>query len=505
MIAAAEFVRGDGARLLDRLAQLGVPLADLTADSRAVKLGSIFVAYPGTVQDGRQFIPEALARGAAAVIWERTGFTWDERWQVPNLGVENLRARVSEIAGHVYGNPSESLWMAGVTGTNGKTSVSQWIAAASDALGRRSAVIGTLGNGLVGERNEGRNTTPDPIVLQRLLAEYLRRGARNVAMEVSSHGLDQERVAGVRYDVAVFTNLTRDHLDYHGTMEAYAEAKYRLFSARGLTHAVVNVDDPWGAKFARRLEGSGLDVITFGSAAPANLVATGVKLTEAGVRFRVEGDHGSAAVSAGVLGAFNVSNLLAVLGALLAQGIALDDAVRAVGTLQPVPGRLERVGGASLPLVVIDYAHTPDALDKALTALRDLVPRAPGDAQARSPRLVCVFGCGGDRDPGKRPLMGAVAARLADHIVVTSDNPRSEDPHAIIEHILSGIPQGRAEAIEDRQVAIFSAVHHARAGDVVLLAGKGHETYQEIAGTRHPFNDREVAGAALAQWEQGSA
>ena len=507
MIAAAEFVRSEGARLLDRLAQLGVPLADLTADSRAVKLGSIFVAYPGTALDGRSFIAEAVARGAAAVIWERQGFTWDERWEVPNLGVENLRARISGIAGAVYGNPSESLWMAGVTGTNGKTSVSQWIAAASDALGRRSAVIGTLGNGLVGERVEGKNTTPDPIVLQRLLADYLRRGARNVAMEVSSHGLDQGRVAGIKYDAAVFTNLTRDHLDYHGTMEAYAEAKFGLFSARGLRHAVVNIDDEWGTKFARRLHGGGLEVITFSSrgAADARLRASDVRFSDAGVRFRLEGDYGRAEVRARVLGGFNVSNLLAVVGALLAQGIAFDDAVRAVGGLEPVPGRLERVGGGDRPLVVIDYAHTPDALEKALAALRPTV--------AAGHRLVCVFGCGGDRDPGKRPLMGAVAAGLADHVVVTSDNPRSEDPHAIIEQILVGTggpPGSRSagreiEAIEDRQVAIFSAVHHARAGDVVLLAGKGHETYQEIAGVRHPFNDREVAGAALAQWEAGTA
>ena len=495
MIAAAEFVRPDGAKLLDRLAQLGVPLADLTADSRMVKLGSIFVAYPGTALDGRAFITEAIARGAAAVIWERANFTWNEQWQVPNLGVENLRARISEIAGHVYGNPSEALWMAGVTGTNGKTSVSQWIAAASDALGRRSAVIGTLGNGLVGERVEAKNTTPGPIVLQRLLADYLRRGARNVAMEVSSHGLDQGRVAGIKYDAAVFTNLTRDHLDYHGTMEAYAEAKYNLFSARGLRHAVVNVDDEWGAKFAKRLKGSGLNVITFGTG--GRLVANDVRMSEAGVRFFVDGEFGRGELRAAVLGAFNVSNLLAVMGALIAQDIAFDDAVRAASGLQPVTGRLERVGGGAMPLVVIDYAHTPDALEKALAALRPTV--------AAGHRLVCVFGCGGDRDPGKRPIMGSVAARLADHVVVTSDNPRSEDPHAIIDQILEGVPTGHAEAIEDRQVAIFSAVHHARAGDVVLLAGKGHETYQEIAGTRHPFNDREVAGAALAQWEQASS
>jgi len=498
----------NGNAIVERLEALGVPLADLTADSRAVKMGSVFVAYPGTVRDGRAFIPEAVAHGAAAVIWEKRGFAWDERWRVPNLGVENLRARISAIAGHVYGDPSESLWMAGVTGTNGKTSVSQWIAAACDALGRRSAVVGTLGNGLVGERAEARNTTPDPIVLQRLLADYLRRGARNVAMEVSSHGLDQERVAGIRYDVAVFTNLTRDHLDYHGTMDAYAEAKYRLFSARGLTHAVINVDDDWGARFARRLAGGGLEVITCSAggaradAPRARLSASSVALSEAGVRFHVAGDWGEGDVTARALGAFNVANLLAVTGALVADGIPFADALRAVSALEPVPGRLERLGGGELPLVVIDYAHTPDALDKALAALRNVLE---GAARAgKRGRLICVFGCGGDRDAGKRPLMGEVAARLADHVVVTSDNPRGEDPNAIIAQVLAGIRGRDAEAIEDRQVAIFSAVHRAAAGDVVLLAGKGHETYQEIAGTRLPFNDREVAAAALAEWEAGA-
>ena len=493
MIAAAEFTRSPLMHLLDRVAQLGVPLADITADSRAVKLGSIFVAYPGTAQDGRQFIAEAVGKGAAAVIWERQGFEWDHRIDVPNLGVDNLRSRISEIASHIFGNPSDHLWMAGVTGTNGKTSVSQWIAAALDGLGRRSAVIGTLGNGLVGERVEGRNTTPDPIVLQRLLSEYLRRGARSVAMEVSSHGLDQGRVAGVKYDCAIFTNLTRDHLDYHGTMERYAEAKYRLFSARGLTHAVINVDDEYGAAFARRLAGGALDVFTYGTGAAADLRASDVRLSEAGVAFHVSGRWGTGDVEAAVLGAFNVSNLLAVLGALRAAGVDFAPALAAVSALDPVPGRLERVGGGTMPLVVIDYAHTPDALEKALQALKPAV--APGH------RLVCVFGCGGDRDPGKRPLMGAAAARLADQLIVTSDNPRGEPPMRIIEQVLEGIPTGRAEAIEDRQVAIFSAVHHARPGDVVLLAGKGHETYQEIAGVRHPFNDREVAREALADWQ----
>jgi UDP-N-acetylmuramoyl-L-alanyl-D-glutamate--2,6-diaminopimelate ligase len=507
MIAAAEFPRPNGMPLLDRLAQLGVPLADLTGDSRAVKMGSVFVAYPGTTQDGRAYIAEAIARGASAVIWERTGFQWQEHWGVANLGVANLREKISGIAGEVYGNPSDSLWMAGVTGTNGKTSVSQWIAAALDSIGRRSAVIGTLGNGLVGERTEAKNTTPDPIVLQRLLADYLRRGARAVAMEVSSHGLDQARVAGIKYDVAVFTNLTRDHLDYHGTMEAYAEAKFRLFSARGLTHSVVNIDDDWGASFAARLAG---DVITYGQARGVaakhrqnqearegpRLAASRIGLSEAGVRFHVDSEWGSGEVTAPVLGAFNVSNLLAVLGALIAADVPFEQAVGAVGRLQPVPGRLERVGGGAAPLVVVDYAHTPDALEKALEALRPTV--------AAGHRLVCVFGCGGDRDAGKRPLMAQAAARLADSVIVTSDNPRSEDPMAIIEQVLAGISPGAAEAIEDRQVAIFSAVHQASPGDIVLLAGKGHETYQEIAGVRHPFSDREVARAALAEWESGS-
>ena len=510
MNAAAGFAAADPRAIVAHLEALGVPLSDLTADSRAVKMGSVFAAYPGTVRDGRAFIADAIGRGAAAILWERQGFAWNPRWTLPNVAVDGLRARISGIAGEAYGNPSDALWMAGVTGTNGKTSVSQWIASALDALGRRSAVIGTLGNGLVGERSEARNTTPDAIVLQRLLAEYLRRGARHVAMEVSSHGLDQERVAGIKYDAAVFTNLTRDHLDYHGTMDAYAEAKYRLFSARGLTHAVVNVDDEWGARFAGRLAASGLEVVTFGlvperrGAKRPRLAASDVLLSDAGVRFRVDSEWGAGTVETAVLGAFNVSNLLAVAGALVAAGVPFAEALSAIAALAPVPGRLERLGGGTAPLVVIDYAHTPDALEKALQALRHVLDstalRNPSRGRGR---LICVFGCGGDRDAGKRPLMGEVAARLSDHVVVTSDNPRNEDPKAIIAQVLAGVPSGRAEAMEDRQVAIFSALHQAAAGDVVLLAGKGHETYQEIAGNRHPFSDREVAAAALADWEAG--
>jgi UDP-N-acetylmuramoyl-L-alanyl-D-glutamate--2,6-diaminopimelate ligase len=315
-------------------------------------------------------------------------------------------------------------------------------------------------------------------------------------MEVSSHGLDQGRVSGIKYDAAVFTNLTRDHLDYHGSMAAYGDAKARLFTARGLRHRIVNVDDDFGRALAVRFP----DAITYatepGGAGRAarekpRLLASKIALSDAGVRFHLDSEWGRGEVRAGVLGAFNVANLLAVLGTLLAAGLSWDEAIAAVGALEPVPGRLERVGGGSQPLVVVDYAHTPDALEKALDALRPAV--------AAGHRLFCVFGCGGDRDPGKRPLMGAVAARLADHVVVTSDNPRGESPAAIIAQVLEGI-SGKSEAVEDRQVAIFSAVHHATPGDVVLLAGKGHETYQEIAGVRHPFDDREVARAALADW-----
>jgi UDP-N-acetylmuramoyl-L-alanyl-D-glutamate--2,6-diaminopimelate ligase len=331
----------------------------------------------------------------------------------------------------------------------------------------------------------------------------LQRGCKSCAMEVSSHALVLHRVANVRFAVAIFTNLTRDHLDYHGTMDAYAESKYRLFSARGLQHAVINADDEWGRRFAGRLQSSGLDVITFGvegvrreAREPPRLAASNIVLSEAGVRFHVTSEWGEGEVQAAVLGAFNVSNLLAVLGTLLAAGIAFDAARGAVSALQPVAGRLERVGGDKAPLVVIDYAHTPDALEKALEALRPTV--------AAGHRLYCVFGCGGDRDPGKRPLMGEAATRLADHVIVTSDNPRSEPPRAIIDAVMSGILDGEAEAIEDRQVAIFAALHQAQAGDVVLIAGKGHETYQEIAGHRHPFSDREVAKAALGEWQKSA-
>ena len=476
------------AALADSLDQLGVAMTDLTTDSRQVKRGSVFLAYPGERLDGREFIADAVAQGAAAVIWEREGGHWNEQWMVPNLPVPGLRARASEIAGHAYSDPSASLWMVGVTGTNGKTSVSQWVAQAWERLGRRASVVGTLGNGLVGERAEGRITTPDAVVLQRALADFLRRGASVAAVEVSSHGLVQGRVAAVKFDTGVFTNLTRDHLDFHGTMQAYAEAKFSLFSARGLRHAVINVDDAQGAAFAERLRGSDLDILTYGLGA-GRLRASQVSQSSAGLRFTVSGEWGEGEVFAPVLGAFNVHNLLAVLGTLVVGGVEFPQALEAVRGIEPVPGRLQRLGGEGAPLVVVDYAHTPDALEKALAALRPTV--SPGG------RLICVFGCGGERDVGKRPLMGAAAARLADRVVVTSDNPRGEDPEAIIAAIVAGARGAAVTTDADRQVAIYRVLSEAQPGDVVLLAGKGHETWQEISGVRHPFSDAEVALAAL--------
>ena len=475
--------------IIEQLRAQGVVVTRLTADSRRVQPGDVFVAYPGAHADGRNFIAQAVARGAAAVIAEAgKGLA---AGKVPLLEVTGLAGLSGEIAHLVYGRPSEHLWLAGVTGTNGKTSVTQWIAQAMDAIQHRCAVIGTLGNGFLDALDESPNTTPDAITLHAALAGFVARGAQACAMEVSSIGLDQGRVNGAAFDVAVFTNLTRDHLDYHGSMEAYAAAKEKLFEAPGLKAAVLNLDDPMGVALAGKLKGRvhvigyALNTVDAGLADEI-LIAEDLRLDAAGVEFELRG----ARLAAPVVGRFNVSNLLAVTGALLAHKEQLADIVAALRTLRPPPGRMQALGGLRQPLVVVDYAHTPDALEKALTVLRET-------ATARGGKLVCVFGCGGDRDPGKRPQMGTAAARLADRVLVTSDNPRSEDPLKIIAEIVAGMPAPRR--IEpDRALAIAEAVANADARDVVLLAGKGHEPYQEIAGVRHPFSDLDAAKSALA-------
>ena len=457
----------------ERLAAQGAMIERLTSDSRRSTPGSAFFAYPGEKADGRAYIADAVRRGASAVLWEAEDFGWQADWRVPNVAVHGLKQRAGVLAADFHGRPSEHLWMCGVTGTNGKTSCSHWVAAALGRCGARSGVIGTLGSGFPGALNDAGNTTPDALELQATLKQLHAAGARAVAMEVSSHGLMQGRVNGVRFSCALFTNLSHDHLDYHGSMQAYGEAKARLFEMPGLQTAVLNLDDPFGVELARRLAGR---VRTIGySLRPVEGAGTDEFITvDPGMRTRQ-------------LGRFNLSNVLGVLGCLVAYGLPLPEALGLVAELPPVPGRMQAIG--ERPLVVIDYAHTPDALEKVLDALRPV-------ARQRGGRLAVVFGAGGDRDPAKRPLMGAAAARGADRVLITSDNPRNEDPAAIIDAVAQGTNGAQREP--DRRRAIERAVREAAPEDVVLIAGKGHESTQEIQGKRLPFSDQAVAQAALA-------
>jgi len=476
------------------LAQLPVTVTRMTSDSRHVHSGDAFAAYPGTHEDGRRYIAEAISRGASSILWEPQGFNWDREWKLPHLPIEGLKARLGGIADEVYGHPSRELWIAGVTGTNGKTSCAHWIAAGQDAAGRRSAVLGTLGNGMWGALQPGTNTTPDAAEVHELLRELKTSGAEAVSMEVSSHGLDQGRVNAVVFDVALFTNLSRDHLDYHGTMAAYGAAKAKLFSWPGLRVGVINADDAFGQSLIDTSRTKGRKVLTYGFGA-ADIVGTRLVTSPSGMAFAVETPWGKGEVYTQLVGAFNAANLLGVLGVLLVSGMALEPALDFVARAEAPPGRMQRLGGEGAPLIVIDYAHTPDALDKVLSSLRAAVgPKG---------ELVCVFGCGGERDRGKRPEMGRVAARLAERVVITSDNPRGEDPEVIASEIVHGIRDtgNRRYAVElDRASAIATAVADAKAGDVVLLAGKGHEAYQERSGERIPFLDADHAARALEAW-----
>lgn len=474
---------------LRRLHSLGVPIVRLVNDSRDIRPGDVFVAYPGERRDGRDFIAQAVAAGAGAVLWESAGFEWPAHVHVPNLGIAGLREVAGEIAASLAGHPASALWMIGVTGTNGKTSCSHWIASALTALGRDTAVIGTLGHGFPGMLDALANTTPDALRLHSLLATYRDAGAKCVAMEVSSHGLTQGRLSGARFDVALFTNLTRDHLDYHGDMQRYGEAKARLFDWPGLRFAIVNVDDAFGRQLVARLAGRDIDVLTYGLSGGA-IAAHRLDLDRFGLNLEIRTPWGAGVVRSTLMGAYNAANLLGVLGVLLATDVPFDAALSALARLQAVPGRMQTLGGDGRPRVVVDYAHTPDALTSVLVALR---------AHLATGRLICVFGCGGDRDAGKRPIMGEVATRLADHVVITSDNPRSEQPDAITAQIAAGArPPFAVEP--DRARAIAMAIAGARAGDVVLIAGKGHERYQEIAGVKYPFSDVDVGAACLRSW-----
>ena len=472
----------------------------VTTDSRKVRAGDGFIAWPGAATDGRRFVASALKAGATTCLVEREGleaFAFDDA-RVASL--PGLKAATGPIADVFFEQPSRSLEVVATTGTNGKTSTAWWTAQALTLLGRRCAIVGTLGIGV--PPLPGRTaqieftglTTPDPVVLHASLRQFADASFKACAIEASSIGLVEQRLAALRVAVALFTNFTRDHLDYHGTMDAYWVAKRQLFSWPGLRAAVINIDDDRGAALVTELQGGALDVWTYSTRSAARLHATKLGYIDGGLAFDLhEGEH-SVAVRSTLIGDYNASNLLAVIGGLRSLGVSLADAAAVVPQLTPVPGRMQRVGdGVATPEVVVDYAHTPDALEKVLRALRPL-------ATARGGRLWCVFGCGGNRDATKRPLMGAIAAHEADDVVVTSDNPRGEAPATILADIAAGIVRREHVAmIEDRRVAIASAVADADARDVIVIAGKGHEDYQEIAGVKQPFSDVAEASAALAR------
>jgi UDP-N-acetylmuramoyl-L-alanyl-D-glutamate--2,6-diaminopimelate ligase len=464
----------------------GIVVSGLTQDSHAVRAGDAFVALAGAKHHGIEFAPQAVERGAAIILAEPP--IPDSRFPIPVIRVDDLRSHLGEIATRFFDDPSAAMTVVGVTGTSGKTSTVQLLAQAFTQLGKRAATIGTLGAGLHGELHAGERTTPDVIRVHGLMAEFRDAGATDVAMEVSSHALDQHRVDGIHFDVAVFTNLTRDHLDYHGTMEAYGAAKAKLFAWPGLCAAVINVDDTFGRELATRIP-AGVQTVRCGiDNADADVRANDVRTHSDGIDFQLVTPWGEAAVHSALLGRFNVANLLAVAGVLGALEVPFAQIRAALQALQPINGRMNRIGGGALPLVVVDYSHKPDALEQVLAALR-----AHCDG-----RLVCVFGCGGERDAGKRPIMGAIAERMADVVIVTDDNPRGEDGDAIVAQIVAGMRAPERATIErDRARAIDIAIAQANAGDVVLVAGKGHETYQEVGGAKHRFDDLQVARATL--------
>ena len=484
------------------------PEAQLSSDSRSIAPGDVFVAYPVIGADGRKHIGHAIAQGAAAVLYETRDFTWDPAWTVPHLAVDQLDRQAGPIANAFYGKPDGAMFTVAVTGTNGKTSCTQWMGNALSRLGDPTAVIGTLGVGLFenGRHDEFQSTgytTPDAVLLQRRLAKMRDAGALALAIEASSIGLDQGRLDGLHFNVALFTNFTRDHLDYHGDEAAYEAAKTMLFDWPGLQHAVVNLDDAMGLRLVQHLKRARPSLPIYGYTIAARHVdgvavfaASEIRTSHNGTSFHLDSPFGVGQIKTQMVGGFNVSNVLGIMGVLATRGFDWEDLVDAVEALTPVPGRMQQLGGPDAPLVVIDYAHTPDALEKTLASLRQI-------AQQRNGALWCVFGCGGDRDPGKRPQMGQVAL-AADHVVVTSDNPRNEEPSVIIGHIVAGMSAGKDAAkappqvFEDRAAAILWAVKHAGRQDVVLLAGKGHETYQEIKGRKLPFLDADHAALALA-------
>ncbi|MEI7349579.1 UDP-N-acetylmuramoyl-L-alanyl-D-glutamate--2,6-diaminopimelate ligase [Pectobacterium parmentieri] len=463
-------------------------LREMTLDSCGAAAGDLFVAIVGHKTDGRRYIPQAIAQGVEAIVAEAVGETADgtvrEMHGVPVIYLSNLNQRLSALAGRFYQQPAEKLQLIGVTGTNGKTTTTQLLAQWSQALGETSAVMGTVGNGLLGRAIPTENTTGSAVDVQQVLSQLVEQGATFAAMEVSSHGLVQNRVAALPFTAAVFTNLSRDHLDYHGDMESYEAAKWALFAEHRVGQMIINADDEVGLRWLAKLPDA-VAVTMANNLVPGCrgrwLKATQIDYHDNGATVAFDSSWGHGEIESCLMGAFNVSNMLLALATLLSLGYPLDKLVIAGSQLQPVCGRMEVFHAEGKPTVVVDYAHTPDALEKALEAAR---LHCLG-------KLWCVFGCGGDRDKGKRPLMGSIAEQLADRVVVTDDNPRSEEPQAIVTDILSGLlDAGRVQVIHGRAEAVTSAIMQAQENDVVLIAGKGHEDYQLVGNQRLDYSDR---------------
>lgn len=489
-------------QLLDGIVRVSpshdVFITGLALDSRLVKPGDLFLAYRGTSSDGRLFINQSIANGAKYVLAEKDSAfpTSYVEAGVPVVVVERLSQKVSEIAARFYGHPGEAQTIIGITGTNGKTSCSHFIAAMLQDLHKPCGVIGTLGSGVYGNMKPSNLTTPDPITLQHMLASFLAEGVRYVAMEVSSHSLDQGRVNHIPFKVGIFTNLTRDHLDYHGTMEAYGNAKAKLFAFQTMDTAVINADDVFGLHLLQSLQSVRKSLKMYAYTVQPSTIEVGVPCVStthvrrdaAGISANIVTPWGEGELRAKLMGDFNLSNLLAALTALCSQGIPLAQVLQAIASLTPVPGRMQSFGGDKKPVVVVDYSHTPDALEKALSALRK---HCQG-------KLYCVFGCGGDRDKGKRPIMASIAERLADVVYVTDDNPRTEDSASIVSNIMQGFSRPDQVIVQhDRSKAIRDVIQYAKMGDCILIAGKGAETYQQIGESKIPFSDIDQVKANL--------
>lgn len=464
----------------------GIKAVDITLDSREVTRGSVFIALKGFRSDGHAFIESAIEKGAVAILCERP-VTVRQDGAIPICVVDQLRQRLGQLAHQFYGSVTNELRVVGITGTNGKTSTCQFVAQSLDFLGRRCGIIGTNGQGLWGQLSDTLNTTPDVIRLHEEISRQSAQGAEFCAMEVSSHGLDQGRVDGLHFSTAVFTNLSRDHLDYHSSMEAYFEAKWRLMRWPGLRNAVVNIDDEWARKNLDRIEAD--RVWTYAMDAEADVQAVDISCHEAGIDAKVKTPGANTELNLRLLGRFNLSNALAALTVMLAEGVPVNTAARVISNCNPVKGRMETLRSAYSPTVVVDYAHTPDALAKALQSCREHV----------SGRLGVIFGCGGDRDGGKRPQMAKVAESYADFIVVTDDNPRAESSEQIISDIETGFSaDADYRVIPDRGDAIVKTLQSCDRSDVLLIAGKGHESYQEIDGHRQPFSDQDT----VLNWQE---